>query len=564
MPWTAEDFHKFSKGLSDAQARKAARMANRILSLCLRRGGSQEDCERMAIATALDRVKGESAMEHSGAVIEAKYTLKPWDGSFSRFTLEQLLRSVPRAIAAWARERARQGGREVVKDDLRLPYKEPDGTINIRAVRNALARLSQVKGLPADVLADARKELENVLEEYNKSKGESWHWVQGLVQSEPVRVGENGVAILPMVLARAGLWDFTDDYGKPYVALESPDEVFSESFINQWKGLPIILDHEPGEWIDESNVTQRIVGVVLGARQDGQYVVGEGAVWHPDALRALREGMVELSKGYACDVIDESGTWVENGEAREYNKIHTNMRLNHVAIVQRGKCGGPCRVVLQSVQSKKDGCAHTELCTKEQETVMTGEESMEFRFTVGGKEFVIKDAEGAKLFQDALNKHFEEHKAETKASEELPKAQERIAALEAEAKVYRTKCEEFEKRVRALESGEALQAMVSERLALVRKAEERIPGFVADGRSNREIMTSVIRTFDSEFKDEGRSDAEIKAVYEALLRAESAIATQAARAIGQGAVAPKSDLAQRLAEARERSRGRSARLEQKK
>lgn len=569
MPWSAEDFLKFSKGLTPEQAARAAAIANGILQSCLRRNGSQEECERIAIATALDRVKHkESGMASDVAIVEAKYTLKPWDGSFSRFSLEELLRSVPRAIADWAREMAKKKGRDVIKDDLRLPYKEPDGTINIRAVRNALARLSQVKGVPQDVLAKAREELQKVLDDYNKSKGEA-QWVQGIVQvtkpvSElPIKPGENGTVLVSMTLARAGLWDFSDQYGHEYVALESPEDVFSQEFIDQWKGLPIILDHEPGDWIDESNISKRIVGVVLGAQrsEDGNFLVGEGVLWGSDAIRAINEGIVELSKGYACDVVDESGVWPENGELKRYNKIHTNFQLNHIAIVAKGRCGGPCRIVTQSVSYKERNDNHAQAAEKQQESV-NGEDIMnQVKFTLGGKEFVISDEEGAKLFQEALNKHLEslEKTKVTQAEGELAKANERIVALEAEAKVYRTKCEEFEKRVKALESGEALQALVNERLELVRKAEEKIPGVAWGSKTNRQIMVEIIKTFDKDFDDKDRTDAEVKAVYGAMLRAEAALKADIAKTIGVGTES-QNDLAKRLAEARERSRGRSSRL----
>lgn len=595
MPWTGEDFLKFSKGLTLGQAAQAAALANKIFRSCLSRGGLSEECEKVAIATALARVKDRRSSMADGVgqerdgKTEAKYTLKPWDGSFSRFSVEQLLRSVPKAIADWAKRKAKEKGRDVIKDDLRLPYKEPDGTINIRAVRNALARLSQVTGVPKDVLDDAREELQSVLDAYHKAKGEA-QWVQGIVQvtkpvSEALVPGPNGTVLVNMTLCRAGLWDFSDQYESYYVALESPEDVFSSEFIQQWKGLPIILDHEPGEWVDRSNISQKIVGVVLGAErsEDGNFLVGQGVLWKTEAIQAINEGIVELSKGYACDVLDEEGVWPENGELKKYNKIHTNFQLNHVAIVSKGRCGGPCRIVTQAVKCKQrdDNYAQSGSCPCGKQ--VNGEDVMtELKFSLGGKEFVITSPEGAKLFQEALDKHLEnlekakavqaessgkdeaaptreEEKARVQAESELAQAKERLVALEAEAKVYRSKCEEFEKRVKALESGEALQGLVTERLELVRKAEEKIPNVDWSKKTNREIRVEVIKTFDKDFNDKDRSDSEIKAIYEAMLRAEASLKADMVKAVGVTDEA-KPDIAKRLAEARERSRGRSARL----
>jgi len=107
-------------------------------------------------------------------------TDKPWDGSRARFTLEQLMRAVPAAVRAWAKNRAAANDRDVIKEDLKLPYKEPNGTINLNAVRNALAVIGGARGgvdLPRDVVASARQELESVLGEYSPArKGDPFGW----------------------------------------------------------------------------------------------------------------------------------------------------------------------------------------------------------------------------------------------------------------------------------------------------------------------------------------------------------------------------------------------------
>lgn len=93
----------------------------------------------------------------------------PWNGDKSRYSIEQLARAVPSAVARWARS---QG--ELKKENLKLPYKEPDGTINLNGVRAALAaiggaRTGQKPGLPSEVLSAARTQLEGILSRYKKS-----------------------------------------------------------------------------------------------------------------------------------------------------------------------------------------------------------------------------------------------------------------------------------------------------------------------------------------------------------------------------------------------------------
>lgn len=89
--------------------------------------------------------------------------VEAWDGSKSRFTVEQLLRAVPNAIARWARATAKKNNREVAKSDLSLPYKDPDGNVNIEGVRHALMHAPHAKGLPDTVRAAAIGQLKRVL-----------------------------------------------------------------------------------------------------------------------------------------------------------------------------------------------------------------------------------------------------------------------------------------------------------------------------------------------------------------------------------------------------------------
>ena len=81
-----------------------------------------------------------------------------WDFSRADYSVEQLSRAVPAAIRKWAKSRA--GGGEPSKGDLKLPFRNKDGTVNCAGVESALKMIGHVKGVPADVLERARKELE--------------------------------------------------------------------------------------------------------------------------------------------------------------------------------------------------------------------------------------------------------------------------------------------------------------------------------------------------------------------------------------------------------------------
>jgi hypothetical protein len=68
----------------------------------------------------------------------------------------------------------------------------------------------------------------------------------------------------------------------------------------------------------------------------GPFVRVTGSVYRADALDALNDGSHELSCGYDCDIVKESGT---TPEGERYDCIQTNIVYNHLAIVPRGRAG---------------------------------------------------------------------------------------------------------------------------------------------------------------------------------------------------------------------------------
>lgn len=106
---------------------------------------------------------------------QERFTDQPWDGSASRFSLEQLERAVPRAVLDWARGRAEREERELTKADLKLPIREPDGRVNVNALRAVLAVLGGARGgvdLPQGVQNDVGREVRELLEEFNTRRAE--------------------------------------------------------------------------------------------------------------------------------------------------------------------------------------------------------------------------------------------------------------------------------------------------------------------------------------------------------------------------------------------------------
>src|SRR5580765_696977 len=104
------------------------------------------------------------------ALTEMEFTDVPWDGSKSRFTIEELLRSIPKSMAHWAEHVPGKDG-QVVKGDLHLAYKEPDGTVNINGVQAALEDLNGLcEEIEKPTKTRTKIELKGILSQYERTQ----------------------------------------------------------------------------------------------------------------------------------------------------------------------------------------------------------------------------------------------------------------------------------------------------------------------------------------------------------------------------------------------------------
>lgn len=98
-------------------------------------------------------------------------------------------------------------------------------------------------------------------------------------------------------------------------------------------GKPMTLLHPDGSPENKHGMITagaegHVAGQVLSARVDGDWLVIEFLVDDDEALRAIADGMIELSVQYAC-----------RSDASKYQR---GTIVDSVGIVPRGRCGGTC------------------------------------------------------------------------------------------------------------------------------------------------------------------------------------------------------------------------------
>lgn len=125
-----------------------------------------------------------------------------------------------------------------------------------------------------------------------------------------------------------------------------PEEVFSEAALASFEGKPVTNDHPP-DLLDPETVAMyekgHIQNIRKGAGEWDGYMVGDLHIHDAELIRAIKEGKRQVSCGYECDYTDNGdGTYTQS-----------NIRGNHVAVVELGRAGSKAAIMDSNITKPK-------------------------------------------------------------------------------------------------------------------------------------------------------------------------------------------------------------------
>ncbi len=183
----------------------------------------------------------------------------------------------------------------------------------------------------------------------------------GMVTIAPQK-DNNGFLTVDATPTRAGIFIYheMDSTGKinQVRELRHPDEVFRQDTLESLKGIPYTIQKNHVALINPNDAQFKSFGFTRdNARQEGNHSRVSIKITHGGEIDTIlgvgkdskgnqRKKMdsLELSNGYTCDVVKESGEY--NGE--KYDAKQTNILYNHVARVDNARGGDTCRIRLDS------------------------------------------------------------------------------------------------------------------------------------------------------------------------------------------------------------------------
>jgi len=284
------------------------------------------------------------------------------------------------------------------------------------------------------------------------------------------------------------------------------DEVRDPASLATFSHAPITLGHPdrvtPENWQDLAKGE-----VSTEAVWEGNKIKLPLIIKAADAIAAVENGTRELSAGYICDLEFSDGV-TPDGEP--YDAIQRDIRVNHLAIVPKGRAGSECRI-----GDGADQWGASPLTDAD-----TKETSMNLRkILVDGLQVETTDA-GAqaieKLQSQLSAKDADHQKAIANKDSEHSEA---IAAKDKEIATKDAKIDDLEGKVL---SDADLDKRVTERAALVADAAKVDDKVKTDGLADADIRKAVVSAKLGDEAIADRSDAYIEARFDALVEAADA------------------------------------------
>lgn len=127
------------------------------------------------------------------------------------------------------------------------------------------------------------------------------------------------------------------------------DVLFDPITIASAESKPITDDH-PDDWVTPDNWKELSKGVGKDVRRgdgvDSDYLMADLLVMDKETIQKVLDGKVEISLGYDADYTETS-----KGKG-----LQSNIRVNHIALVEKGRCGSRCSIgdSFMSTKTKKE------------------------------------------------------------------------------------------------------------------------------------------------------------------------------------------------------------------
>lgn len=303
------------------------------------------------------------------------------------------------------------------------------------------------------------------------------------------RITKDGYLVAYAKVARTGVQEYLGSelgIDKEIVRVMRPEtEVFAKDSLASYSGKPMTNDH-PSEPVTAETWKRDAIGAIgEEVIRDGDYIRVPLIMMDAAAIEDYKAGKRELSMGYEADI--------EFVDHADYDAIQKNIRINHIALVDKGRAGG-AKIGDAGGQKNNGQSQKTEV------------KPMTKKVKFG--DVTIEVSEQAAEVIEALTEQLKQAKEEAQAS------------ADAKDKELAEKDGEIEKLKGNSMTADKLDAAIAERVAIIADA-KKIADLDYSKKSPADIRRAAVAAVIGDDKLKDKSDAYVEARFDVLLDAAS-------------------------------------------
>lgn len=329
------------------------------------------------------------------------------------------------------------------------------------------------------------------------------------------------------VTTKAGIFLYRNDDGSVRRELRHPREVFKADSLATMRNQPIVDTHDGGLVNSKSTKIRQIGMTGEAVRVDGMNVLCPVSITVEDGVNTVKNGRRQVSWGYEADMVQAEPGATYDGEPYDWEQ--TNIRYNHLALVDIGRAGKEASLKLDGEQVEESEAL---------ETVLKGQHRYDGATNM--KKIIIDGVEYEVQPQVAVA--FEKAKERADSAEAAAKASK---SAEDSAKAKMDQAIEDGKKVTA-EAAKKLDGDVKERVELVLVAQDRLDVETVKGiakMDNQAIRLAVIKAANPTFDSKDKSEDYIRSRFDSVLESDGETALAGQRREMHGDAATREDAA---------------------
>lgn len=138
--------------------------------------------------------------------------------------------------------------------------------------------------------------------------------------------------------------------GSVVMEAKTPENVLSAETVASANHIPVTNDH-PSELVTKDNAAKYMDGFTAdNAHVENDRVYNDLTITDSKLINAISKGKQELSIGFTTNIVPKSGSY----KGVHYDALQTNVQINHVAVVNRGRAGHSVRLTADSAAAVID------------------------------------------------------------------------------------------------------------------------------------------------------------------------------------------------------------------